>query len=34
MTVAGWWVFGDHISLQRVAGIAFIIGGIVLVARI
>jgi multidrug transporter EmrE-like cation transporter len=32
-TLAGWWLFGDHITLQRLAGIALIIGGIVMVAR-
>jgi multidrug transporter EmrE-like cation transporter len=32
-TLAGWWLFGDHISLQRLAGIALVVGGIVLVAR-
>ena len=32
-TLAGWWLFGDHISAQRLAGIALIVGGIVLVAR-
>jgi multidrug transporter EmrE-like cation transporter len=32
-TLAGWLLFGDYISLYRLAGIALIIGGIVLVAR-
>ena len=32
-TLAGWWLFGEQLSAYRVAGIALIIGGIVLVAR-
>jgi multidrug transporter EmrE-like cation transporter len=32
-TLAGWWLFGDHITLQRLAGILLIIAGIVTVAR-
>jgi len=32
-TLAGWLLFADHISLQRLIGIAFVVGGIVLVAR-
>src|SRR5262245_19335573 len=32
-TLAGWWLFGDHITLQRLSGIGLIIGGIVLVAQ-
>jgi multidrug transporter EmrE-like cation transporter len=32
-TLAGWWCFGDHISVQRLAGIALLVVGIVLVAR-
>jgi multidrug transporter EmrE-like cation transporter len=32
-TLAGWWFFGDHISVQRLAGIALLVGGIVLVPR-
>ena len=32
-TLAGWWLFGDQISVQRVAGIGLVIAGIVLVAR-
>jgi drug/metabolite transporter (DMT)-like permease len=32
-TLAGWWLFNDHITWQRLAGIALVIGGIVLVAR-
>jgi multidrug transporter EmrE-like cation transporter len=31
--LAGWWIFGDQLSLQRVAGIVLVVGGIVLVAR-
>jgi multidrug transporter EmrE-like cation transporter len=31
--IAGWWIFGDQLSLQRVAGIVLVVGGIVLVAR-
>ena len=32
-TLAGWGFFGDNISVQRVVGIAFVIGGIALVNR-
>jgi multidrug transporter EmrE-like cation transporter len=32
-TLGGWWFFGDHITLQRLAGITLIVGGIVMVAR-
>mgnify|MGYP000010997486 CR=1 FL=1 len=32
-TIAGWWIFGDQISVQRATGIALVVGGIVLVAR-
>jgi drug/metabolite transporter (DMT)-like permease len=32
-TFAGWWLFGDQISGQRLVGIALIFGGIVLVAK-
>lgn len=31
-TLAGWWLFGDSITIQRLAGIAFVVGGIILVA--
>jgi multidrug transporter EmrE-like cation transporter len=32
-TFAGWWLFGDHITLQRITGIVVITCGILLVAR-
>jgi multidrug transporter EmrE-like cation transporter len=32
-TLAGWWIFGDQLSAQRLTGIALVVGGIVLVAR-
>jgi len=32
-TLAGWWLFGDQISPQRVTGIVLVAVGIVLVAR-
>ncbi len=32
-TLAGWWLFGDTLSSQRVLGIALVFAGIVLVAR-
>ena len=32
-TLAGWWLFGDLVSMQRLAGIALVVAGIVLVAR-
>jgi multidrug transporter EmrE-like cation transporter len=32
-TLAGWWLFGEHLSAYRIAGIALVIGGIVTVAR-
>jgi multidrug transporter EmrE-like cation transporter len=32
-TVAGWWLFAETISPNRLIGIAVIIGGIVLLAR-
>lgn len=32
-TLAGWWLFGDQLSAQRLAGIVLVVGGIALVAR-
>lgn len=32
-TLAGWVLFGDSLSTQRLVGIALVVGGIVLVAR-
>ena len=32
-TLAGWWLFGEQISPQRLIGIALVVGGIALVAR-
>jgi multidrug transporter EmrE-like cation transporter len=32
-TFAGWWIFGDNISVQRLAGVMLIVGGIVTLAR-
>ena len=32
-TFGGWWLFGDHVSVQRLAGIALVVGGIALVAQ-
>ena len=31
-TLAGWWLFGDSLSMQRLVGIALVGGGIALVA--
>ncbi len=31
--VGGWLFFGEHISLERAAGIALIIGGVTLISR-
>ncbi len=30
LTLAGWWLFGEALSLHRLAGIAFVIGGMIL----
>jgi multidrug transporter EmrE-like cation transporter len=32
-TLGGWWLFGDTITPQRLAGIALIVFGIVMIAR-
>jgi|SoiMethySBSTD1v2_1073268.scaffolds.fasta_scaffold48501_4 multidrug transporter EmrE-like cation transporter len=32
-TFAGWWLFGDTLSTQRIAGIALVVVGIVLISR-
>src|SRR5262245_52697347 len=32
-TLAGWWLFGDALSPQRLLGIAMVVGGIVIVAQ-
>lgn len=32
-TLAGWWLFDDQLSAQRLTGIALVIVGITLVAR-
>jgi multidrug transporter EmrE-like cation transporter len=32
-TLAGWGLFGDTLSVQRLIGIGLVVGGIVLVAR-
>ena len=32
-TLAGWWLFGDALSAERLTGIALVIIGIILVAR-
>lgn len=32
-TLAGWWLFGDELSIKRLAGIALVACGIVVVAR-
>jgi multidrug transporter EmrE-like cation transporter len=32
-TLAGWWLFGDQLGLQRLGGIALIVTGIALVAH-
>lgn len=29
----GWWLMGDSLSLQRVAGTLLVVGGVVLIAR-
>jgi small multidrug resistance pump len=30
VTVAGWWIFGETLSLRHVAGITLVVAGIVL----
>jgi multidrug transporter EmrE-like cation transporter len=30
LTLAGWWLFGEALSLRRIAGIALVMGGMVL----
>jgi multidrug transporter EmrE-like cation transporter len=32
-TLTGWWLFGDQLSIQRLAGIGVIMVGVLLVAR-
>ncbi len=32
-TLAGWWLFDDQLSAQRLTGVALVIGGVVLVAK-
>lgn len=32
-TLAGWWLFGDQLGVQRLGGISLIVIGIALVAR-
>ena len=32
-TIAGWWFFGDQITTPRIAGIALVVGGVVLLAQ-
>lgn len=32
-TVAGWWLFEDTLSAQRLIGIALVVGGIILISR-
>lgn len=29
----GWWLMGDNLGLQRVAGTLLVVGGVVLIAR-
>jgi small multidrug resistance pump len=30
LTLAGWWLFGEALSLRRIAGIALVMGGMLL----
>lgn len=30
LTLAGWWLFGEVLSLRHIAGIALVIGGMIL----
>jgi small multidrug resistance pump len=30
LALAGWWFFGEALSLQRLAGLALVIGGMIL----
>ncbi|MCR4406481.1 MAG: SMR family transporter [Anaerolineae bacterium] len=30
LAIAGWWLFGEALSLRRLAGLAFVIGGMFL----
>lgn len=30
LAIAGWWLFGEALSLRHVAGIALVIGGMIL----
>ena len=32
-TVAGWWLFGEVLSMQRLSGIVIVVLGTVLIAR-
>lgn len=32
LTVAGWWLFGEALSLRRIAGIAFVITGMIMLS--
>lgn len=32
-TLAGWWLFGDDLSVQRLSGVVLIVAGITLLAR-
>ena len=32
-TLAGWWIFGDHLSVQRIAGIGIVLVGITFLAK-
>lgn len=32
LTLAGWWIFGEALSLRRIMGIVLVIGGMALLA--
>ena len=32
-TVAGWWIFGDTLSAQRLIGIVLVAGGVALISQ-
>lgn len=32
-TLAGWWLFGDELSVQRLSGVVLVVTGITLLAR-
>jgi multidrug transporter EmrE-like cation transporter len=33
LALAGWWLFGETLSLRHLAGLALVVGGIILLGR-